>query len=202
LTGRVAVERARGILAELLDVDLDTALQELRRHATRTERSQRATAIEVVTAVPTAGRRDGAETVLLVHPITMASLSELRIPIRQRLSAAGLSGSALDSFLLAIHEAAANAQQHAGGGRLWLWRHQGSVWCEISDDGPGLPADAETRAQAPDLPRQHAGLWLIQQICPDLEIIRDPRGTRLLLHRPLPTQPSGSPSSVDSGTGE
>jgi GAF domain-containing protein len=41
LTGRVAIERSRGILAELLGVDLDTAVEELRRHAERTGQQHR-----------------------------------------------------------------------------------------------------------------------------------------------------------------
>jgi anti-sigma regulatory factor (Ser/Thr protein kinase) len=198
LIGRVAVERARGILAELLDTDTDTALQELRRHAMRTERTLRATATEVVRSLPTAGRRTRAATELLVQPITMASsLSALRDLVRERLSAAGLSGSAGEGFLLAIHEAAANAQEHGHGGRLWLWRHDGSLWCEISDDGPGLEVPAET----PDIHHQQTGLWLIRRICPDMLITSSAGGTRLLLRQSLPGQPAGSPSAADSGAG-
>ncbi|MEV8503756.1 GAF domain-containing protein [Actinoplanes sp. NPDC051475] len=201
LTGRVAVERARGILAETFEMDVDTALDELRRHATRTGRSLRATAIEVVTSLPTADRRNGTVAALLAHPVTMASMAELRTQVRHRLLAAGLSGSALDSFLLAVHEATLNAQEHAGGGRLWLWVHHGSAWCEISDNGPGLPAGFEIPTGSQDIRRRHAGLWLIQRVCPDLKITSSARGTRLLLRRSLPTQPSGSPSAVDSGAG-
>lgn len=200
LTGRVAVEQARGILAELLAVDIDTALSELRRHAGRTGRSLRATAVEVVAALPTAGRSNGAAAaaVLLVQAVAAANLAEMRIRLRQRLLAAGLTGSALDSFLLAVHEAVANAQQHAGGGRLWLWVHHGSVWCEISDDGPGLPAGFEIPTETPNISREHAGLWVIRRICPDLDISSSARGTRLLLRRALPTQPE-SASVADSG---
>ncbi|MEV4637998.1 GAF domain-containing protein [Actinoplanes sp. NPDC049548] len=200
LVGRVAVERARGILAELLDTDTDAALQELRRHAVRTDRTLQATASEVVRYLPTAGARTSTAPALLVRSFTVASpQSALRALVRQRLSAAGLSGSALDSFLLAIHEAATNAQEHAGGGRLWLWVHHGSVWCEISDDGPGLPAGFDIQTELPDIRRRHAGLWLVRRICPDLEITSGAGGTRLLLRRPLPAQPSASPSAVDSG---
>ncbi|MFI7599086.1 GAF domain-containing protein [Actinoplanes sp. NPDC049681] len=199
LMGRVAVERARGILAELLDTDTDTALQELRRHAMRTERELRATAIEVVRRLPTAGRGISTVPVLLVQAITMTSpLAPLRDLVRQRLSTGGLSGSALDSFLLAIHEAAVNAQQHAGGGWLWLWRHNGSVWCEISDRGPGLPAGFTIPDGSQDIRRQHAGLWLIRRICPDLRMTSSTSGTRLLLRRSLPAHSSGSPFA-DSG---
>jgi GAF domain-containing protein/anti-sigma regulatory factor (Ser/Thr protein kinase) len=202
LTGRMAVERAWGVLAELLDVDVDIALQALRRHAGRTGRTLRATAMEVVNSLPRAGQVNGTEPVLLVQRITMSSLPVVRTRVRQRLAMAGLSGSTLDSFLLAVHEAAANAQEHGGGGRLWLWRHAGSMWCEISDDGPGLPADFEIRTEAPHgagLPS--AGLWLIHRICPDLEITSSPRGTRLLLRQTLPghSPESASAAGPDDG---
>ncbi|MEU4624203.1 GAF domain-containing protein [Actinoplanes sp. NPDC023801] len=199
LTGRVAIEQARGILAEILGVDVDTALRELDRHATRTGRSLRAAAREVVACLPTAGRDNGATSPLLVQPITMDSLAGLRSRVRPWLLGAGLSGSALDSFLRAVHEAAVNAEQHAVNGRLWLWTHQGSVWCEVSDDGPGMPAGFEIPSGPPDPNGHQAGLWLIRRICPDLEITSSARGTRLLLRRPSPvrTAGSGAPSAGD-----
>ncbi|GAA4934421.1 hypothetical protein GCM10025331_19300 [Actinoplanes utahensis] len=202
LIGRVAVERARGILAELLDMNTAAALQELRRHAMRTDRNLAATATELVRNLPTQHRNTGPASALLVQPITMASsLAPLRDLVRQWLSGTGLSGTTLDSFLLAIHEAATNAQEHARGGRLWLWRHDGSLWCEISDDGPGLPAGFEIPAGMPHIHHQQTGLWLIRRICPDMLITSTTGGTRLLLHQPLPVQSTGSPSAADSDAG-
>jgi anti-sigma regulatory factor (Ser/Thr protein kinase) len=195
LTGRVAIERARGVLAELLAVDVDVALTELRRHAARTGRSLQAAAAEVVDSLPAAGRSSGSGTVLLAHRVTMNSLPALRAQVRQRLVTAGLSGSAVDSFLLAVHEAAANAEEHAGGGRVWLWIHDGGVWCEISDDGPGLPDGFTIRIDPPGPGNvDHAGLWLIRRICPDLLIDSGPRGTRVLLRQQLPAHATGPTS--------
>ncbi|MEU4426823.1 GAF domain-containing protein [Actinoplanes sp. NPDC024001] len=202
LTGRVAVERARGILAELLDIDVDKALEELRRHAVRTGRSLAATAVEVVDSLPREGLLNGSSTMLLVHRITMESSPLPRMQFRQRLIMSGLSGMAVDSFLLAVHEAAANAQEHGGGGRLWLWRHGGSLWCEISDDGPGMPPGFEIRTDAPRTGSiEHAGLWLIRRICPDLQLSSTPHGTRLLLRQRLPGHRAGSASPADSEAG-
>ena len=110
---------------------------------------------------------------------------------------AGLSGSAADSFLLAVHEAAANAEEHGGGGRLWLWLHDGNVWCEISDDGPGLPAGFTIRTDPPGPGNvDHAGLWLIRRICRDVLIDSSARGTRLLLRQQLPVRATGSASGI------
>lgn len=190
LTGRVAVERARGILAELLDVDVDAALSELRRHAERTGRSLSAAALELVDCLPLAGRAGDSGSGPLVHRITVAALPSLRTLVRRRLMAAGLSSSAADSFTLAVHEAAANAAEHGGGGRLWLWRQDADLWCEISDDGAGIPADFRHRTEAPRPgDPKHVGLWLIRRICPDLQLTTSAGGTRLLLRRYVPAEP-------------
>ncbi|MEU8241654.1 GAF domain-containing protein [Actinoplanes missouriensis] len=200
LSGRVAVEQARGILAELLGVDVDTARKELRRHATRTGLSLGAVADEVVATVPLNREWRPGTPVLLAHRITMETLATLRTLVRQRMTGVGLSGSAADTFLLAVHEAATNAEEHADGGRLWLWRHSGSLWCEISDDGPGLPVDYRIRAHASAGDIRHTGLWLIRRICPDVEITSTSQGTRVLLRQPIPDH-SGGPFS-DAGAGE
>jgi len=200
LSGRVAIEQARGILAELLDVGVDTALDELRRHAARTGQGVSAAANEVVASVPLTDESVAGRTILLAHRVTMATLAALRTLIRQRMVGTGLAGSSADAFLLAIHEAATNAGEHAGGGRVWLWRHRGSLWCEISDDGPGLPSGYRVRTDAPrpgDM--QHAGLWLISRICPDVEITSTPQGTRILLRRPIAGHPGTPFSAADAG---
>jgi GAF domain-containing protein/anti-sigma regulatory factor (Ser/Thr protein kinase) len=189
LTGRVAVERARGILAELLDIDIDAALSELRRHAERTGRSLSAAALELVDYLPLAARAADSGPGPLVHPVTVAALPLLRKSVRRRLMAAGLSVSAADHFTLAVHEAAVNAAEHGGGGRLWLWRHDADLWCEISDDGAGIPADFPGRTEAPRPgDPEHAGLWLIRRICPDMQLTTGPGGTRLLLRCQVPAE--------------
>ncbi|MEU4561694.1 GAF domain-containing protein [Actinoplanes sp. NPDC023936] len=200
LSGRVAVEQARGILAELLGVDVDTALEELRRHASRTGLDLGAAADEVVGAIPLTAEVGPGKPVLLAHRITMDTLAAVRTLVRQRMTSAGLSGFAADTFMLAIHEAATNAEEHADGGRLWLWRHDGSLWCEISDDGPGLPAGYRVRTDAPAGDFRHAGLWLIRRIYPDAEITSTAQGTRVVLRQPLPDH-SGGPFSA-AGAGE
>jgi anti-sigma regulatory factor (Ser/Thr protein kinase) len=96
----------------------------------------------------------------------------LRDLVQGRLDATGLRDLPLAKFLLAVHEAAVNVVVQGGGsGRLWLWLHGDSLWCEINDDGPGRPTDLTAPARPPDT---HAltgrGLWLINEVCTSLDI--------------------------------
>jgi len=54
----------------------------------------------------------------------------------------GLRDRQQADFVLAVNELVSNAVQHGGGsGAVRLWRTAAAVWCEVSDGGPGLPAD-------------------------------------------------------------
>ncbi|GAA2914573.1 hypothetical protein Acy02nite_17270 [Actinoplanes cyaneus] len=121
-------------------------------------------------------------------------------PVRQKIGTLaiqhGLRGDHAHRFVLAMHEAVVNAVVHGGGhGQLLLWRRDGSLWCEISDHGPGMstpePFDAppgiDTGTDTGTAPDRSgwAGLQFIRRACTSLEITTDPGGTRLLLSRRL-----------------
>jgi anti-sigma regulatory factor (Ser/Thr protein kinase) len=117
-------------------------------------------------------------------------------PLRQRIGTLaiqhGLRGDHAHRFVLAMHEAAVNAVVHGGGhGQLLLWRRAGSLWCEISDHGPGMstpePFDAPSGTDTGTAPDRSgwSGLQIIRRACTSLEITTDPGGTRLLLSRRL-----------------
>ncbi|MFI1988244.1 GAF domain-containing protein [Actinoplanes sp. NPDC020271] len=200
LNGRVAIERARGILAESLGIGVDTALDEMRRHAARIGEGLSTVADQVVAGVPVTRHFVTDKPIQLIHRITTDTLTVLRTLVRQQITGAGLSGSAADAFLLAVHEAAVNAEEHAGGGRLWLWRHRGNLWCEVSDDGPGLEMGSWNGTNTPQpADMRHAGLWLIRRICPDAQVTSTPQGTRILLRQPIPSHPGSSFPFVDAG---
>jgi anti-sigma regulatory factor (Ser/Thr protein kinase) len=190
---RVLIERARGVLAERLRIDVDVALGELRRHSARTGRTLGRTAAVIVDGDHVATRPHGAgpaDPILLVRAFDRRTLASLRDLVRGRLSAAGLRNLPLYKFLLSVHEAAANAVVHGGAaGRLWLWRHGDSLWCEISDDGPGMPDDVRVPFRPADLQASGGrGLWLINENCTSLDITAVATGgTRLLLRYVLPT---------------
>jgi serine/threonine-protein kinase RsbW len=85
--------------------------------------------------------------------------TRLRRLVAGRCAAAGLTGSRLDDFVLAVHEISANAIVHAGtGGRLILRSAANGLRCLIEDHAYG-PGDHEPPA-GPDpaqIPRARDG---------------------------------------------
>src|SRR6266699_6655683 len=66
-----------------------------------------------------------------------ADFARLRRQVAAQCAAAGLTGTRLDDFVLAVHEIAANAIVHAGaGGRLILRRAAGGLRCVVADTIP------------------------------------------------------------------
>jgi anti-sigma regulatory factor (Ser/Thr protein kinase) len=84
-------------------------------------------------------------------------------------------------MVLVAHELATNAVRHGGGGgRLRLWATDGRLWCEVSDNGPGLPqpALAGTALPAPNT-LGGRGLWIARQMS-DLTITSTTAGTTII----------------------
>ncbi|MGK5741429.1 ATP-binding protein [Micromonospora sp. URMC 103] len=101
---------------------------------------------------------------LLSARITAPRVSELRQAVTAATAAAGLTGSSLEDFVLAVHELVANVVRHGGGvGELQLSRSEDMVTCRISDQGPGMPAHAVHTLPDPRMPA-HRGLWLVQRL--------------------------------------
>jgi len=66
-----------------------------------------------------------------------ADFARLRRQVAAQCAAAGLTGTRLDDFVLAVHEIAANAIVHAGaGGRLILRRAASGLRCLVADTIP------------------------------------------------------------------
>ncbi len=126
-----------------------------------------------------------------------ADFSKLRRLVTGQCAAAGLTGSRLDDFVLAVHEIAANAIVHAGaGGRLILRRAASGLRCLVTDTTPEVPkaqascpAPRRGEALAADLatgPDGDAepigsdcgrGLWLAATLADELSITSGPDST-------------------------
>jgi serine/threonine-protein kinase RsbW len=122
-----------------------------------------------------------------------SDFTRLRRLVAARCAAAGLTGSRLDDFVLAVHEICANAIMHAGeGARLILRRAANGLRCLIADqvrrdgDDP-VPASWVPRARdgsrrEPTDPETGRGLWLAAQLADELSITSGPDGTIVSLY--------------------
>jgi len=132
-----------------------------------------------------------------------ADFARLRRLVAGQCAAAGLTGSRLDDFVLAVHEIAANAIVHAGaGGRLILRRAANGLRCLVADTIPNsavtCPAPRSgVRPDLPDLPDLPAepgepigadsgrGLWLAATLADELSITSGPDSTIVSLYMRL-----------------
>ncbi|MER7500180.1 ATP-binding protein [Nonomuraea pusilla] len=103
----------------------------------------------------------------------------LRRAVSEHAAYEGLSGRQLEDFVLAVNEITTNAVVHGGGrGRLRLWSQGGRLWCEVTDEGPGLPPGWMGDARPPaGLATGGRGLWLARMLCDHVTIVSGPRGT-------------------------
>jgi anti-sigma regulatory factor (Ser/Thr protein kinase) len=117
--------------------------------------------------------------------------TRLRRLVAGQCAAAGLTGSRLDDFVLAVHEIAANAIMHAGaGGRLILRRAANGLRCLIADqapcDDPGpaswVPRARDGSGREPAGPETGRGLWLAAQLADELSITSGPDSTIVSLY--------------------
>ncbi|MFB4264208.1 ATP-binding protein [Nonomuraea sp. GTA35] len=103
----------------------------------------------------------------------------LRRAVAEHARYEGLTGRRLEDFVLAVNEITTNAVVHGGGhGRLRLWSHGERLWCEVSDEGPGLPAGWMGDMRPPEgLDFRGRGLWLTSMLCDHITIVSGPAGT-------------------------
>ncbi|MDA0636289.1 ATP-binding protein [Nonomuraea sp. MCN248] len=116
-----------------------------------------------------------------VFSATFASggLTLLRRAVMACAAEEGWAGRGLEDFVVVVNEIVTNAVRHGGGGgRLRLWRWHGRLWCEVADDGPGLPPGWSTATPPPvGSEAGGRGLWLARRLCDQLMIVSGPAGT-------------------------
>jgi anti-sigma regulatory factor (Ser/Thr protein kinase) len=138
-----------------------------------------------------------------------ADFARLRRQVAAQCAAAGLTGTRLDDFVLAVHEIAANAIVHAGaGGRLILRRAASGLRCLVADTIPKgtvscpAPRSADVRETAAAAAAAAAvvaaaepgepigadsgrGLWLAATLADELSITSGPDSTIVSLYMRL-----------------
>jgi anti-sigma regulatory factor (Ser/Thr protein kinase) len=123
-------------------------------------------------------------------------ITRLRGLVTRQCAAAGLTGSRLDDFVLAVHEISANAVVHAGaGGRLVLRRVANGLRCLIADSIPKTPPSGPAPRNGDDgraIPDGsgepvdcNCGLWLAATLADDLSITSGPVSTIVSLFMKL-----------------
>jgi anti-sigma regulatory factor (Ser/Thr protein kinase) len=132
-----------------------------------------------------------------------ADFARLRRQVAAQCAAAGLTGTRLDDFVLAVHEIAANAIVHAGaGGRLILRRAASGLRCLVADTIPkgtvscpaprradmretAVAAAAATEPGEPIGADSGRGLWLAATLADELSITSGPDSTIVSLYMRL-----------------
>lgn len=106
-----------------------------------------------------------------------SNLWEVREQVRLYASQAGLPGPRADDLVLAVSEVAANTVRHArSAGTLDMWRDGPQIVCEIRD--PGVIADPLAGRRRPAVGAPGGlGLWLVRQLCDQVEIDSGQDGT-------------------------
>ncbi len=121
-------------------------------------------------------------------------ITVVRHEVQARLTAAGLTGDRLQGFVLAVNEVITNVVLHTGGqGRIVLRSIAGSIWCTVTDSGPGIPAH---HRQPPEMPEAFEvggrGIWLAYRLCDEVTMATGPIGTTIGLRVELHLTESAS----------
>ena len=117
-------------------------------------------------------------------------LSTVRTLVREQARHAGLARNRAIDLELAVGEVAANTVRHAAAqghreGTLRVWSTADEIVCEIRDGGVIADPLAGRRQPAPGALAGH-GLWLVHQVCDQVEITSGDAGTLVRMRMALP----------------
>jgi anti-sigma regulatory factor (Ser/Thr protein kinase) len=155
------------------------------------ETAQRASAAqEALTGPPS--RRPGGGGPLPPPPSGAMSyryttdLAAVRAVVYRYARQAGLPESRAIDLVLAVSEVAANTVRHAKSpGSLKIWYDTDEIVCQIQDEGVITDPLAGRRRPSLEAMGGH-GLWIVNQVCDEVEMRSDDTGTTIRLHMDLP----------------
>jgi anti-sigma regulatory factor (Ser/Thr protein kinase) len=115
----------------------------------------------------------------------VAALATLRRSLAGWAGEEELDAQATDELVLAVNELASNSVRHGGGqGRLRVWRQARSLLCEVHDAGHLDVTLVGRRRPLPDA-QSGRGLWLVNELCDDVQVCSSAAGTVVRVHKCL-----------------
>ena len=116
---------------------------------------------------------------------TRADLAVVRSFVGERARRAGFCDERRSDLVLAVNELATNSMRHAGGrGSLSVWQDNGTLLCEIADQGH-IADPLAGRERPPDARGGGRGLWLVNHLCDLVEMRTSQAGNVIRLHMSL-----------------
>lgn len=118
-------------------------------------------------------------------------LAAIRAVVHRYARAAGLPEARAIDLTLAVSEVAANTVKHAKSpGSLKIWYDTREIVCQVHDEGVISDPLAGRRQPSLDALGGH-GLWIVHQVCDQVELHSDQTGTTIRLHMNLPQPGAG-----------
>jgi anti-sigma regulatory factor (Ser/Thr protein kinase) len=118
-------------------------------------------------------------------------LAAIRAVVHRYAIKAGLTAARAVDLTLAVSEVAANTIKHAKSpGSLKIWYDTNEIVCQIHDEGIITDPMAGRREPSLDALGGH-GLWIVNQVCDQVELQSDENGTTIRLHMTLPRRGTG-----------
>jgi anti-sigma regulatory factor (Ser/Thr protein kinase) len=118
-------------------------------------------------------------------------LAAIRAVVHRYAIQAGLTEARAIDLTLAVSEVAANTIKHAKSpGSLKIWYDTDEIVCQIHDEGIITDPMAGRREPSLDALGGH-GLWIVNQVCDQVELQSDENGTTIRLHMTLPRRGTG-----------
>jgi anti-sigma regulatory factor (Ser/Thr protein kinase) len=113
-------------------------------------------------------------------------LAAVRAIVHRYARQAGLPEHRAIDLVLAVSEVAANTVRHAKSpGSLKIWYDADEIVCQIQDEGTIHDPLAGQRRPPVDAMGGH-GLWIVHQVCDEVEMRSDEAGTTIRLHMKIP----------------
>ena len=113
-------------------------------------------------------------------------LAAIRAAVYSYAKEAGLPDPRAIDLVLAVSEVAANTIRHANSaGSLKIWYDAEEIVCQLEDDGMISDPLAGQRRPSLDAMGGH-GLWIVHQVCDQVDMHSDETGTTIRLHMNLP----------------